>query len=76
MEPVIQILHIILESEELFFKVVKAGFAQKRKTLAGNLKKVFGSKADGVLALCTIPEKARAEDVPLPQWLALAEKLQ
>ncbi len=55
-------------SEESFFNVVKAGFGQKRKTLAGNLKRVFGD-AFGV------PEKIRAEDVPLAQWLTIARQL-
>jgi len=61
------------EREKIFFKVVKAGFAQKRKTLAGNLKRVFGERALGAMKKLNIPEKIRAEDVPLPQWLSLAE---
>lgn len=55
-------------SEENFFKVVKAGFAQKRKTLAGNLKRVFSDTLG-------VPEKIRAEDVPLAQWLEIAKKI-
>ena len=62
--------------EEMFFKVVKAGFAQKRKTLGGNLKRVFGAKAEGALLVCGIDAKTRAEDVPLTQWLTLAKNLQ
>jgi 16S rRNA (adenine1518-N6/adenine1519-N6)-dimethyltransferase len=62
-------------SEEKFFSVVKAGFAQKRKTLAGNLKKIFGERSESALAACGIPEKARAEDVPLQKWLALTIRL-
>lgn len=56
-------------TEDAFFKLVRAGFAQKRKTLAGNLKKVFGDTLG-------VSENIRAEDVPLPEWLALAEKLE
>lgn len=56
-------------SEESFFSVVKAGFAQKRKTLAGNLKRAFGDTFG-------VPEKVRAEDVPLDSWLTLARQLQ
>lgn len=55
-------------SEESFFSVVKAGFGQKRKTLAGNLKRVFGDTFG-------VPEKVRAEDVPLAQWLSIARQL-
>lgn len=62
-------------SEDMFFKTVKAGFASKRKTLAGNLKKVFGAKAEGTLAACGIGEKARAEDVPLEKWILLSQSL-
>jgi 16S rRNA (adenine1518-N6/adenine1519-N6)-dimethyltransferase len=54
--------------EQNFFNVVKVGFAQKRKTLAGNLKKVFGDSL-GVV------DKIRAEDVPVKEWLTLAAKL-
>jgi 16S rRNA (adenine1518-N6/adenine1519-N6)-dimethyltransferase len=62
-------------SEEKFFAVVKAGFAQKRKALAGNLKKIFGERSESALAACGIAEKARAEDVSLQKWLALATQL-
>lgn len=61
-------------SEEDFFKVVKAGFASKRKMLAGNLKGVFGDPAE-ILSECTIDPKARAEDLQLTQWQLLATKL-
>lgn len=70
---ILAITHISRErlgsvSEENFFKVVKAGFAQKRKTLAGNLKKVFGDSL-GVI------DKIRAEDVALSEWFTLAAKI-
>src|SRR3989344_3921209 len=60
--------------EDAFFKVVKTGFASKRKMLAGNLKGIFEDAA-GVLAACGIPEKARAEDLQLEHWKSLASKL-
>lgn len=62
-------------SEEIFFKTVKAGFAQKRKTLAGNLRKAFGTKSENVLETTELLQKIRAEDVPLQQWLTLAQKI-
>ncbi|MBX9765436.1 16S rRNA (adenine(1518)-N(6)/adenine(1519)-N(6))-dimethyltransferase RsmA [Patescibacteria group bacterium] len=58
-------------AESYFFKVIKAGFAQKRKTLGSNLKKVFGEKALPALERAKISEKARAEDLTLPAWLTL-----
>lgn len=62
-------------SEEKFFRVIKAGFAQKRKTLGGNLKKIFGPQALVALAESKITENTRAEDVVLSRWLLLAKKL-
>jgi len=61
-------------SEDNFFKVVKAGFASKRKMLSGNLKGIFEDSA-GVLKECGIQEKARAEDVELGEWKRIVEKL-
>ncbi len=58
-------------SEKDFFTVVRAGFAAKRKLLAGNLSKVIPD-ARAALTACGIAEKARAEDVPLEKWGALA----
>ncbi len=62
-------------SEEDFFKAVKAGFAQKRKTLGGNLKRVYGEKALEALEKAGISPGERAEDVPLEKWLILANQL-
>jgi 16S rRNA (adenine1518-N6/adenine1519-N6)-dimethyltransferase len=61
-------------SEDTFFKVVKAGFASKRKMLAGNLKGLFENSA-AVLAECGIDVKARAEDLQLEEWKLLVSKL-
>ena len=58
--------HFKTISEETFFKVVRAGFAQKRKTLAGNFKRALGTTLG-------VQEKIRAEDVPLATWVALTE---
>jgi len=62
-------------SEELFFKVIRAGFAQKRKTLGSNLKRVFGESALTALEKIKLPARTRAEDVPLNTWLDLAREL-
>lgn len=61
-------------SEESFFKAVKAGFASKRKMLAGNLKGLFEDPA-GILRECGIDVKVRAEDLQLNQWKLLVTKL-
>ncbi|MGD0328393.1 MAG: 16S rRNA (adenine(1518)-N(6)/adenine(1519)-N(6))-dimethyltransferase RsmA [Minisyncoccia bacterium] len=50
--------------EELFFALLHAGFAHKRKFARKNL-------ADAGFSAENIPEKARAEDIPIDQWLAI-----
>ncbi len=55
-------------SEEKFWKIVKAGFAHKRKKLSGNLK--------GIIKLDLEQWKnARAEDLGIKDWLALTKLL-
>ena len=55
--------------EKHFFDLLHAGFAHKRKLLASNLAGLASPEA---LASAGIPGNARAEDVLLGQWLALA----
>ena len=52
------------EEEKKFFTLIHAGFAHKRKFVRNNL-------ADADLSAGDLPEKARAEDVPLEVWLTL-----
>ncbi len=59
--------------EQRFFELLHAGFAQKRKLLRRNVEKILGSSALEALKRAGIPEKARAEDVPIEKWLVLAE---
>lgn len=58
-------------TEQRFFDLIHAGFAQKRKLLVRNLENVLGTKASEALQQAGIPQNARAEDVPLEQWLHL-----
>ena len=51
--------------ERHFFALVRAGFAHKRKFVRKNL-------VEAGLSGESLPEKARAEDLPLSAWLALA----
>ena len=64
------------KEEAQFFKVIKAGFAQKRKTLIGNLS-AFGTKdaLKEIFAKLKLPEMVRAEDVPLDKWFRLVHEL-
>lgn len=62
--------------ENVFFKVVKAGFASKRKFLANNLGVVFGKESVlQAFGTCNLTSKVRAEDVPLDMWKKLAYEL-
>lgn len=61
-----------------FFRVVKAGFAHKRKVLAGNLADLSISK-EQILAIfhkLGIDAKARAEDLSLSEWISIVETLE
>lgn len=62
--------------EEIFFKLIHAGFAHKRKVMLPSLRKAFPQH--DILALfkeLSLNEKVRAEDVTLPLWLQLSSKL-
>ncbi len=58
-------------SEERFFALVKAGFSAKRKMLVGNLAKPLPD-ARAALEAAGIAPKARAENLTLDEWKALA----
>lgn len=64
------------EHEENFFKIVKAGFAHKRKFLTSNLKeKLPIINWQEVFKEHKIDEKVRAEDLPLLVWLELSKNI-
>jgi len=59
-------------SESEFFKIVKAGFAHKRKILIGNIKSVYDQNILEDIFLDTgITTKSRAEDISIQTWLKL-----
>lgn len=61
--------------KEDFFRVVRAGFGQRRKTLLNALSASLCMEKDGVrqlLAAAALPETTRAEQVTLAQWKVLA----
>lgn len=61
------------QEENRFFEIVKKGFAHKRKMLAGNLTPILGKERTAKLfAVYGIPEKSRAENLKLENWLSLA----
>ncbi len=60
--------------EKLFFKIIHAGFAHKRKQLLPNLASIY-KKEDLISAFekCGIDLKARAEDIELNGWVKLCK---
>lgn len=65
------------ESEELFFKLIKAGFAHKRKFTLSNIREVFSNVDLSIIFKeINLSEKIRAEDVTLEEWLELSKKIQ
>lgn len=66
------------ESEKFFFKVVKAGFSQRRKTLANSLSSVMGipkEKVYSVLRAEGLPEAARIEQLDMEKLIEVSAEL-
>jgi 16S rRNA (adenine1518-N6/adenine1519-N6)-dimethyltransferase len=59
-------------SPSRMFALVRAGFATRRKTLRRALAPVLGGEAAAVLRAAGIDPSARAEELGLPEWAALA----
>jgi len=67
-------------TEKKFFHLIKTGFAQKRKMLINNLKKVakeqkLHEELAEIFQQCQIPPKSRAENLTLNDWARLYKKL-
>jgi len=62
--------------ENYFFKVLKAGFAHKRKQLGGNLSGICAPNlVEECLNALGKQKTVRAEDLTLAEWLELAKNL-
>lgn len=57
-------------SEQVFFNIVKAGFAHKRKHLGSNLKEIVSKET---LRACGIAPERRAETLTVADWFCLAK---
>lgn len=65
-----------LDEETLFFKLIHAGFAHKRKQLQANLKELFPSESiTAAFEKLDLVKTIRAEDLTLKQWLELVRIL-
>lgn len=73
-----------ISEENNFFKIIKTGFAHKRKVLRKNLENLWQHhqslevglpKIDGVFGKLGIDSKVRAEDVNFEKWLQISRNL-
>ncbi len=65
-----------LTAEELFFTIVKIGFAHKRKQLAGNLEELFTKNSiTEALGIANLRADVRPEDLQLLHWQILSAHL-
>ncbi len=71
-----QILPKNPDAISLFFKIVKTGFAHKRKFLKRNLEEILPKeKTDLVWKNLNLNEKVRAEDLSPDEWVAIQAQL-
>ena len=65
--------------EKMFFRVVRASFAMRRKTLLNGLAAGFPelgkSGAKEVLSACGLPENVRGETLSIPQFAEIANEI-
>ena len=68
-----------ISDEKLFFRVVRASFAQRRKTLVNGLASGFGSLPKTELLTCIteagLPENVRGETLGIPEFAAIADAI-
>lgn len=73
-------LPVVVQDEEYFFDIVKASFAQRRKTLLNNLQAYFGkmykSEIEQALLSANIDGKRRGETLTIEEFAKLADELQ
>ncbi len=69
-----------VDDPEHFFRVVRAAFAQRRKTLLNGLTAAFGARLDKrelslLLERCGLPADVRGERLGIPEFAALSSAL-
>jgi 16S rRNA (adenine1518-N6/adenine1519-N6)-dimethyltransferase len=62
------------KEEKMFFEILRAGFAHKRKILLNNLEILDKKRGriDKIFEILKIDKKTRAENVQLPEWLKIS----
>ena len=68
-----------IHDEQLFFRVVRASFAMRRKKLSNGLASGFPelgkAGAEAVLAACGFPENVRGETLGIPEFGTIANEI-
>lgn len=68
-----------IHNEQLFFRVVRASFAMRRKKLSNGLASGFPelgkAGAEAVLAACGFPENVRGETLSIPEFGAITNEI-
>lgn len=69
-----------VDEPKAFFVVVKAAFAQRRKTLLNCLGSAYGDRFSKeelrqIITTCDLPEDVRGERLGIPEFAALAKRL-
>ena len=68
-----------IHDEQLFFRVVRASFAMRRKKLSNGLASGFPelgkAGAEAVLAACGFPENVRGETLGIPEFAKIANEI-
>jgi 16S rRNA (adenine1518-N6/adenine1519-N6)-dimethyltransferase len=63
---------VAVSDEELFFRIIRAGFSQRRKTLSNSLKPLFGETKEILLEIGIDPGR-RAETLSMEEFARLAD---
>ena len=64
-----------VNDEDLFFKIIRDSFKQKRKTLKNNLKGYDFSKIEKILIQNNLPIDIRAENIPIDIFVEISNNL-
>ncbi len=76
---VLEEAQVAVDERDQFFRVVRAGFGQKRKTLRNSLASglsISPARSEAALLSSALSPKQRAQELDIPQWLDLMRALQ
>jgi len=64
-------------NNELFFRIVKTGFAHKRKLLSSNLAELYDTETiTKAFAACALSKNTRAEELAVSDWVCVVSAIQ